>query len=66
MLANCEVSSASNSAVQIARQAVLRLDQRNLFFQAAGDAAQLHVLAGLDAEQHLRDELLQWPTEPAA
>ena len=44
--------------LQVARQPVLGLDQRNLFLQAARDVAQLDILTGLDAEQHLRNKLL--------
>src|ERR1019366_2162651 len=41
-------------ALQITRKALLGLDQRNLFLQRTRDVTQLHILARLDAEQHLR------------
>jgi len=45
--------------LQIARETVFRLEQRNLFLQTAREVAQLHALAGLDAEQHLADKVSQ-------
>src|SRR5437899_12384612 len=45
--------------LQIARETVFGLEQRNIFLQAARDVAQLHALAGLDAEQHLADKVSQ-------
>ncbi len=45
--------------LQIARETVLGLEQRNLFLQTSRDVAQLHALTGLDAEQHLADKIPQ-------
>jgi hypothetical protein len=45
--------------LQVTRQSLLGLDQGKGFAQCAADITQLHVLPGLNAEQHLRDELPQ-------
>jgi hypothetical protein len=44
---------------QVSREAVFGANEGNRFAQCAANVAQLHVLAGLDAEQHLRDKLRQ-------
>src|SRR5882724_103446 len=45
--------------LQIARETVFGLEQRNLFLQTASDIAQFHALTGLNPEQHLADEISQ-------
>jgi hypothetical protein len=50
--------------VQVARETVFGLDQRDVFLQAPGDVAQLHILTGLDAKQHLADEVSQGLLRP--
>jgi len=52
ILANCEVSSVSNSAVfKLRDRRSSGLDERDVFLQGSRAMfAQLHILAGLDAE----------------
>src|SRR5579859_3892869 len=45
--------------LEIPRETVFRLEQRNFFLQTARDVAQLHVLTGLNAEQHLGNKVSQ-------
>ncbi len=45
-----------NLGLQIPRQVILGIDQQNVIFQTAREVAQLHVRAGLKAEQHLAHE----------
>src|SRR5579859_2969154 len=43
--------------LEIPRETVFGLEQRNFFLQTARDVAQLHVLTGLNAEQHLGNKV---------
>jgi len=45
--------------LQIARETILRFDQGNVFSQTSRHAAQLEVLTGLDAKQHLAHKVSQ-------
>jgi len=45
--------------LKIPRETVFGLEQRNFFLQTARDVAQLHVLTGLNAEQHLGNKVSQ-------
>jgi hypothetical protein len=51
---------------EIARQAIFRLDERHLFLQTTTNAAQLHVLSGLDALEHRVNEFPLRASQPFA